>query len=99
MTYNQMYQGCDNTDAMRVTKVLVGDAIWDRMYGKREVSPEHLVPVQLVTILTSALGKIEDEFKADAKRMAIIEKKFDLFYEKDLEDKAAAQGAYGVSPY
>ena len=99
MTFTQMYHGCENTDPLLVTHTLVGDTIWKRLYGDRQVLTDHVVPIQLVTVLTTALGKIEDEFKADTKRTELIEQKFDKFYEEGLEDKKVGQGVYGVDPY
>ena len=99
MTFIQMVQGCADTSGVMVAKGLLGQDLWTRMYVQREVTEKHIVPVQLVSILQAALGKVEGEMKADQKRSAVIQKEFDAFYEKDLEDRKNASGAYGYAPW
>ena len=57
------------------------------------------MPVQLVTILRTALSKIKDKLQTDSKRMAKIHATFEDLYTKDLLDRASAAGAYGLLPY
>jgi hypothetical protein len=100
MSYTQMFTGCGTLkDPVTCARTLIGDIIWGRMYEGRNVNNEFLVPCQLVVILKTALGKISDKLKADATRMAKIHATFEDFYAKDLVDKAAAAGAYGLLPY
>ena len=95
MSFAQMFHGCVDTDPILVSKALAGEAVWKKMYTDRKLTAENIVPVQMVNILQTSLGKIEDELKADKKRTKIIQEKFDAFYQQDQEDKVASKGAYG----
>ena len=79
---------------MEITKSLIGDTIWEKFYANRVVTELHLVPMQLVNILKTSLGKLEDQFKADQVKSKKIRTKFDKYSEQDLEDKALSKGAY-----
>jgi hypothetical protein len=94
-----MFTGIKDVNPVELCKLMTGDIIWGRLYEGGNVPPEYIVPVQLVTILRSALSKIKDKLTADSKRMAKIHATFEDLYTKDLLDKASAAGAYGLQPY
>jgi hypothetical protein len=99
MTFEQIFSGCENTDSILVSRALLGEGLWKRLYGERQITQLHLVPIQVVTMLQTALGKLENECTADEKRTKIIQAKFDMFYDKDQVDKMMSRGAYGECPY
>ena len=101
MSYNTMFTGIKDMrqGPVEVCKLLTGDIIWGRLYEGGNVAQEFIVPVQLVTILRTALSKIKDKLQADSKRLTKIHATFEDLYTKDLVDRAAAAGAYGLLPY
>ena len=96
VTYQQLYTGCADKMSVVTTKAMIGEAIWEKFYANREVGETNLVPMQLISILRTALGKFEDQFKADQVKANKVRAKFDKFFEQDIEDKAQSRGAYGL---
>jgi hypothetical protein len=96
VTYKQLFTGLADNVGVEITRTMVGTTIWEKFYANRAVTETHLVPMQLIHVLKTSLGKIEDQFKADQVKNKKIMAKFDQYFEQDIEDKAQSKGAYSA---